>query len=49
MLFLNIFLKEGKLVLWKKKKKKKSKVRQETSRKEANGKQGFYLTACDGS
>ena len=46
MLFLNIFLKEGKLVLWK---KKKSKVRQETSRKEANGKQGFYLTACDGS
>ena len=49
MLFLNIFLKEGKLVLWKKKKKKESKVRQETSRKEANGKQGFYLTACDGS
>ena len=47
MMFLNIFQKEGKLVLWKK--KKKSKVRQETSRKEANGKQGFYLTACDGS
>ena len=35
MLFLNIFLKEGKLVLWKKKKKKKVK----SDKKQAEKKQ----------